>query len=170
MMARAPLRGDSSAGWKSSRTRPGRLALAGEVGEHQAGAEHGGGVHVVPAGVADTRDGRGVGHVLAVEQRQRVDVRAQRHDRLAVADVADQPGAVGQHLWLEARRDQALPDHRGGALLLPGQLGVRVQVATQRDELVGVGLDHGGEGREQLRLDAHRVRSRIERSHASLGS
>ena len=56
----------------------GDQSLAGEVGEHETGAEDARGVHVVTARVAHTGHGRPVGHVLLVGQRQRVDVGAER--------------------------------------------------------------------------------------------
>ena len=84
----------SSAGWKTSRTRPGSRsacwARARPAPRRMV-------VHVVTAGVADPGDGGAVGHVLLVLQGQRVQVGPEGHRRsVAVADVADQPGAGRQ--------------------------------------------------------------------------
>ena len=91
----------SSAGWKITRTRPAQLRSGGQ---REGGAEHRGRVRIVTAGVADARHGRRVRHVLDVLQRQRVDVRAQRDDPLAGADVAVQARTGGQDVRLQAGR------------------------------------------------------------------
>jgi hypothetical protein len=121
----------------------------GLPGEGQGDAEQHRGVHVVPAGVAEAGAGGGVLDVLEVGQRQRVDVGAQHHDRAAVPavrprrDVADQPGAAGQPARVQPGGAQPLLEEGGGLVLGEAELGMRVQVPADRDQLVGVG---GGPG------------------------
>ncbi len=120
--------------------RAGQQVTAGQLGQHQAGAENDGGVHVVPAGVRAVGDRRAVGDGLGVRNGQRVDVGAQR-ERVTgaahlAADVADQSGAGGEHPRGEARLLQTLLDRGGGAELLVPELGVHVEVAPEGDELL----------------------------------
>ena len=134
---------------------PGQLTLLGQVGQHDRRAEDDHGVHVVPAGVADPRHGGRVGHVLAVDDRQRVDVGAQGHGPRPLPDVAHQAGPVGQDRRIEPGRDQTLVQDPRGADLGPGQLGVGVQVAPHGHEIVGAALDQRGQICGQ-RAQAHR--------------
>ena len=115
----------SSAGWK---TQPHRAGQPVERGQRHGDAEDDGGVHVVPAGVAEALAGGGVGHVLEVGQRQGVDVGAQDDDRVAGPDLADQAGAGGQPARLEPVVAQPLLQEGGRLELGEGQLRVGVQV------------------------------------------
>ena len=107
-----------------------------ERGQRQRDAQDDGGVHVVPAGVAEALAGGGVRHVLEVGQRQRVDVGAQHDDRVARrrrrrparCPVGSRRGvspALAQPLLEEGRRLE----------LGEGQLGVGVQVPAGGDQL-----------------------------------
>ncbi|MPM81881.1 hypothetical protein SDC9_128938 [bioreactor metagenome] len=96
------------------------------------------GVHVVAAGVGDARVLRRVRHVLGVGQRERIHVAAQRdHARAGLPvvadDVAGEAGADGQHLGLQAERQQRLGDPLGRPALGMAELGVGVQVTTEGD-------------------------------------
>ena len=81
-MSIAPPGWISSAGWKISRTRPGR---SGDAGERETGAEQHGGVRVVPAGVHDALDRRRERQAGVLLQRERVEVGAQGDAALAAA-------------------------------------------------------------------------------------
>ena len=108
----------------------------GVLGQGQAGPEEDGGVHVVTAGVADPGDGGAVGHVLLVLQGQRVQVGPEGHRRsVAVADVADQPGAGRQEAGPEADGLEAAGDQGGGLPFGLPELGVGVEVAPEVDQL-----------------------------------
>ena len=116
----------SSAGWKTSRTRPGSPSRRRELRQRQTGAEHDRGVHVVTAGVADAGIARAVGHVLRVLERQRVEVGPQQHGRaggLGVADVAPQAGRR-QQLRGRPACVSRLGDDGRGALLAAAELGM----------------------------------------------
>ncbi|GAA3129496.1 hypothetical protein GCM10020001_059070 [Nonomuraea salmonea] len=113
--------------------RPG----GGLLGQEERGAEQDRGVHVVAAGVAGARHGRAVGHVLLVLQRQRVDVGAQGDGRaVAAADVADQPGTLGQHRGAEAGGGEPLGDALCRAIFGEGQLRMHVEVAAECHEIL----------------------------------
>ena len=112
-----------------------------ELGERDARAHQGGGVHVVAAGVRDARDRARPRLAAAVVDRQRVEVGAKRDDRaLLRTEVRDQPAAREQ-LHPHSRLVEPLGYEGGGALLLPGELGVRVEVAAEVDQLVPDGRD-----------------------------
>lgn len=86
-------------------------AGAGQLGQHQTGAEDDDGVHVMAAGVGAAGDRGGVVDGLGVRDGQRVDVRAQCQQGavgggrdgpsvgrgVPCADVTDQAGAGGQY-------------------------------------------------------------------------
>ena len=93
------------------------------------------GVRVVPAGMTRARGARAVRDVLEVGQRQRVDVGTQRDHSLALADVADDAGAAGQHGRRQSEHPQPLGDQVGRALLGEAELGMCMQVAADRDQL-----------------------------------
>ena len=130
-----------------------------EVGEREAGPEHGGRVHVVPARVRDAVHRRAPRPAALVGQRQRVEVGAQRDDgapEAAVPPTSQTTPGAGEQLGLQPRPLQPLGDPLGGAELVPPELGVRVEVAAERDELVGVGREDCGEvlrGHGAFRLD-----------------
>ncbi|GAA3087711.1 hypothetical protein GCM10020254_35270 [Streptomyces goshikiensis] len=102
--------------------RAGQHPLTVELREHQAGAEHDRGVHVVAAGVGAVREGRAVRDVgLRVRNGQGVDVRAQGQDRpdpVPGAHVTDEARAGLQHPWAQAGFLQPGLDRRRGAELL----------------------------------------------------
>ena len=134
----------------------GQHARGGLLGQEQAGSEQHGGVHVVAAGMADVRHGRAVRDVLVVRHRQRVEVCPERNDRpfgirnLLRADVDEQAGSLGQDHRPQARRGQAQRDPAGGAVLVVGQLGMRVQVAAELDQLGFVLRQERVQIREQI--------------------
>jgi hypothetical protein len=104
-------------------------------------------VHVVPAGVhgrhgLPRRVHVGVPALVRqaglLEDRQPVHVRPQQHGRpLAVAQQTDHAGAADPLGHLQAARPQLGRQGRRGAVLLPGQLGVRVQVAVEVAPVLG---------------------------------
>ena len=137
----APPGVSSSAGWKSSRTRPGSGPRPGQLGEHQPGAEHDGGVHVVAAGVRSTpatveRYGTsfssGTGSASrsarsATTGAPRVAGRRRRSGRRRRAAAAGRsPAGASRAATTSVVRTSCA-----------AELGVRVQVAAQRDQLVG---------------------------------
>jgi hypothetical protein len=140
-------------------------------GQRERRAEHRGRVHVVTAGVADTRHRGHVRDVLDVLQRQRVDVRAQRHHPLARADLAGQTGADRQHPGLQADRLQGLDQLGGGAVLGVPELGMAVQIATERDQIrtvLGEPLVQPGQLQRPRRRSCHSGSpTRVSSSNAS---
>ena len=134
----------------------GQHARGGLLGQEQAGPEQHRGVHVVAAGVADVRHGGAVGDVLVVRHRQGVHVGAERHHRpfgirnLLRADVHQHAGALGQDNWPQPRRGQPQGDPAGGAVLVEGQLGMRVQIAAELDQLGFVFRQERIQTREQI--------------------
>ena len=103
----------SSAGWKISRTRPGRSRRPAVRSPRPAGSR---------CARRGRRRGRrpstlrAVRHVLRVGDRQRVDVGPQRDDRAGPrADVAHDAGSARQGLRGQPQRAQVLQDERGGA-------------------------------------------------------
>ncbi len=118
---------------------PGPAAACGR--EAVCGTQQAGGVHVVPAGVHHTVGGAGVRQAGRLGDRQGVHVSAQQHARpVTVAQDADDAGAADaldhlDHLdHLEAEVAQPGRGDARGAVLLPGQLGMRVQVAVDVGE------------------------------------
>ena len=110
--------------------------VAAPLGEEARGAEQDRGVDVVAAGVHLARHLRAVGHVLAVLERQRVDVGAQRdaRSRPGALDGAEHAGlrdavAVGNAELVEQRLHA-----RGGAVLLEAELGVAMEIAADLDQ------------------------------------
>ena len=128
------------------------------------GADQRRGVDVVAAGVADADVARTVGHVLGVEDRQRVDVRPQRHRPIARADVAQHPGAAGEVARRQAEPAQVLGDLLRRAVLLVTQLGVRVQVAAELDQLGFVIPEVAVHGAGEFGGNGGHVARRISRS------
>ena len=113
-----------------------------QLGKREAGTDQPRGVHVVPTGVRDARTGAHPRIARQVLNGQRVEVSAERHDRAHVADLGDQ--AARRHRGdRESSQLEALGNEGSGALLVPGELGVGMQVATQLEELCLVRLDRG---------------------------
>jgi hypothetical protein len=117
-----------------------------QVGQHQAGAQHRRGVHVVAAGVRDALDGGAEREGGLLLHRQRVQVPPQRDQRTGGADVAEQPGA-GKRAGVQAGQPQPLHHLAGCPHLLPAQLGVHVQVPPEVQQLAVVGGEAGGQVR-----------------------
>ncbi|RPK92834.1 hypothetical protein EES46_07905 [Streptomyces sp. ADI98-10] len=117
----------------------GQQPLPVEPGEHESRPEHGGGVHVVPAGVRPVGHGGPVGHArLGVRDRQRVDVRPQRqHGRhpVPLPHVTHEPGPDGENLRLQPGLLQPVLDGGGGTELLVAELGMHVQIPAEGDQL-----------------------------------
>ncbi len=90
------------------------------------------------------------GFLRHVVDGKRVEVGTQGHDRTVLTEVGDQAGLV------EARDPppgllEPLGHQIGGAVLVPRQLGVGVQVAAQVDQLgVVLGDDVGDDGSDLL--------------------
>ena len=124
-----------------------------EPGECQAGAEQRGGVNVVPTRVRDPVDAGPPRVGRRVLHRKRVEVGAERYPPprpVGRPEVGDQPGrrkALERYAGgIELTRDQL-----GGVLLLPSQLGVRVNPSAQRDQRWGKVVNGG----DQVRLTGH---------------
>ena len=81
-----------------------RAVEVARLGEIARRAEQHGGVAVMAAGVHHARPGRLVGHVVRLEDRQRVHVGAQpdRHRAVAFAQHADHAGAADAAMHLDA--------------------------------------------------------------------
>ena len=133
----------SSAGWNSTRTRPAsrrpaRMRAAAGAHRHVA---------VVAAGVHDAGHLRRVGRVVLLLDGQRVHVHAQQHacGRAPPAMVASTPVPPTPVRSARPAPSRKRGDARRGARLRVGQLGMLVQVAAQRDELVAQGEDVGRE-------------------------
>ena len=131
----------SSAGWKSSRTRPGSSPAACTSARASPAPSSAVVWTSWPQAWATPGTWLRHGSVGGVVDRQRVEVGPQRHQRAGVAQVGDQPGVAGAG---QAPADlvEVVADQIGGAGLVPRQLGVGVQVAAQVEEVVGVLVDH----------------------------
>jgi hypothetical protein len=120
---------------------------AGQVGrarrQHLGGAEQGGGVSVVAAGVHHPGDAGAEGEARLLLDGEGVDVGAEQHrsPRPAALQAEHRPGGGGTAQLLEPERAQPLADDRRGADLLAGQLGLGVEGAAQVDGLVEDGVD-----------------------------
>ena len=148
--SRAPPGMTSSAGWKSSRTRPCSSAVGVRLGQRVGGTHQRRRVHVVPTGV---RDARGLARPRVparVVDGQRVEVGAQRHERTLVTEVGDQPGLAGAGDPPSGAGDLCGRE-LGGAPLGPRELGVLVQVTAQVDQLVGAASRRRRRRRARLR-------------------
>ena len=101
--------------------------------QRQRGAEQHRGMRVVAAGVRDVGHHRGVRHSGPLGHRQRIHVGPQRDARPVLGpEIADQAGAAGQHLRVEAGVGELRRDELGGGELLPAQLRVGVDVPAPR--------------------------------------
>ncbi len=124
------------------------------AGESARGTQQRGGVHVVAARVRDTGHGRAPRVGGLVGDRQCVEVGTQGDDRPgAVADLRHQPGRVAAGR-LDAELVQPSGHHVGGALLLPGQLGMGVQVTADVEQVGHECVD----GRDEVRGRGHTPR------------
>ena len=138
----------SSAGWNSSRTLPVSSPRACSSASASAAPTSAAVCTSWPHAWATPGDGarpRVVGEVL---DRQRVHVGAQRDPRPAGRRVGDEPGERHPGDPPAGLLDPC-GDQVGGAGLGPGQLGVRVQVPAQVDELGVVLLDDVGDQRRR---------------------
>lgn len=136
MASSAPPGINSSAAWKVSRTptgssgtdasavaAPSTIAVCASCPQAWA----------TPGSVEVRRPGP-FGH------RQRVHIGPQCDPRRVLrSEIADQSGAAGQRLRVQAGVDQPVGDVLGGGELLPPQLGMAVEVAAPPDEVVVVG-------------------------------
>ena len=117
------------------------------------GPDERGHVDVVAAGVGDAGRRRAPRVGGGVVDREGVEVGPQRHDRtLLGSDLGHEPGAL-EAVVGDAQLVHPRGDHVGGALLVPGQLGARVQVTPQLDEIGRHDLDRAGDG-----VDGHSSR------------
>ncbi len=114
------------------------------LGEIARGAEQHGGVAVMAAAVEAAGNGRAPFQIGVFLHRQRVHVGAQA-DALGPAAVAlehaDHAGAAQAAMHLDAPLRQLLGDDAGGADFLKADFGMRMQVAADRSEFVGIALD-----------------------------
>ena len=97
-------------------------------------------VTVVPAAVHSSVVARFMCEVVFFLHRQRVHVGAQA-DRFsargaATRDHCDDAGAADPRVMLDAQRRQLLADDAGRAMLLEAELGMRVEIAADRRELI----------------------------------
>ncbi len=116
----------------------------GHRGQRECRAEQHRGVRIVAAGVRDVGHHRRERRPGPIGHRQRVHVGPQCDARpMLGAEVADQTGAAGQHLRIEARVGQMRRDELRGAELLPAQLRVGVDVPSPGHHVVVVGGQPG---------------------------
>jgi len=116
--------------------RPGHLrAPRGQDVRHR---DRDRGVAVVPARVHHARRAGGEGRLEQLGERQRVDVGAPRDGRSGPVTVehAHHAGAADAGPHIQLRRVQALRDDLRGAPLLVAQLGMAVEVAAERHQIV----------------------------------
>jgi len=107
---------------------PGPLERLGDTQQH-------GQVHVMPAGVRDVGQRRGVRQAGRLPDRQRVDVRPQADQPLPRTDLGNDPGARRQHGGLDAVGVEHPHDQRGGRRLAMPEFGVGVHPSPQPDQL-----------------------------------
>jgi hypothetical protein len=122
--------------------------LVAVLHQHAGDADADGDVGVVAAGVHHAGRLRAVGDVVLLVDGQGVHVEAQQHRALAgqaALEQADHAGLADAALHLVAEGAEFLGDDAGGADLLEAELGVHVQVAPDRRDLVGEGLGVGEE-------------------------
>jgi hypothetical protein len=113
----------------------GQFALRRELRQRHADPEKDRRVDIVATSMGHAVDGRPVGHVLDVHQRQRVHVGAKRNHAVALADVANQAVAALDELGLQPGGREQLC-HVGSRLeLMVGKLGVHVKVTAYSDEI-----------------------------------
>jgi hypothetical protein len=117
--------------------------LRGAFDQHLGGAEQGGGVTVVAAGVHHPGDAGAEGEAGLLLDGEGVDVGAEQHrsPRPPTLQAEHRPGGRGTAQLLEPERAQPLPDDRRGDDLLAGQLGLGVEGPAQVDGLVEDGVD-----------------------------
>jgi hypothetical protein len=99
-----------------------------------AGADQGGQVHVVAAGVGDSGHGGAEVLVDEVVDGQGIDIGAQPEGQRSIADLAHDPGAF-EAPRLQAGGLEAGHDLVGGLELLEGQFRMGMDVAAEIDEL-----------------------------------
>ena len=162
----------SSAGWNSSRTRPGSSPAACTSASARPAPSRAVVWTSCPQAWATPATLLCHGSSVRVVDREGVEVGPQRDPRaVAVAEVGDQPGVAGAG---EPPADL----RRGGGSTRSvvrrschGQLGVGVQVAAQVEQLVGVLVDHRlDESRARLPLDMSRTRLPVGRAGSGPGS
>ncbi len=159
MISWAPPGMTSSAGWKISRTPSPADDEHRRLGrEREAGAEDDRGVQVVPARVGDALGGGRPRQGGPVRDREGVQVGAKGDAVCGVrgADVHDHPAPL-QPGRVQAGGGEPVGDDAAGPGLEAGQLGVRVEVPTQTDEL-GFELVDGGvqDGKQWVHVGGQR--------------
>lgn len=128
---------------------PGKLLLGGledhadparelscllDAAQRERGSQHHGGVDVMPAGVGDALDSRGVVELGFLQHRQRVDVSAQGQADGAFTDVHVGSGAFHLHR-VQPGGAQGFKDAFGGLEFSERKLRVAVQFAAELDQL-----------------------------------
>ena len=131
----------SSAGWNSSRTRPGQQPACRDLGQREARRRRG-----RRCARRGRRRGRRPASCFATGRRSgrrpggRRGRRAARPGGPSVPISASTPPPSGR-VTTQPAPSSADDDRLGRAVLGPAQLGVGVQVAAERDEVVGVLVD-----------------------------
>ena len=137
----------SSAGWKISRTRPGSASAT------SASARPAPSRAVActswPQACATPGDRAHPGVVGEVVDGERVQVGTQGHQRTVTGADVDRRARCAAAATGPAGLVEPLGEHGRGALLGPGELRVRVQVAAYLDQLLRVCLHAGQHGPEQ---------------------
>jgi hypothetical protein len=131
----------------------GAVEVAG-LGEIARGAEQDGGVAVVTAAVEAAGDGRTPFQVGIFFHRQRIHVGAQADAPGAAAfalEHADDAGASKSAMNLDAPLRELIGDDAGGADFLEADFGMGMQVAADRGEFVGEGIDTVDRGHGVIR-------------------
>ena len=130
----------------------GALEIPGR-GEVSGGAEQHRRVAVMTAGVHLAVMGRAVGEIVHLLDRQRVHIGAQpdRGRGVAAPDRADDPGSGEPAIDLAAVFGELCRDQVRGALLGEGELGMGVDVAADRSQLVAI-VEHLGNDRHRQLL------------------
>ena len=128
--------------------RPARIAR-----QQGGGAEQGGGVAVMPAGMHHAGFGGGMGGAGRLRDGQRVHVRPQpdRAVRLPARQGRHHPGSAHAGGEGDAELAQALLHEGGGRVLLVGELGMGVQMAPPFREGRVQGLVHASSSPESAR-------------------
>ncbi len=114
------------------------------LGQITRGAEQHGGVAVMAAAVEAAGNGRAPFQVGILFHRQRIHVGAQPDPLGAGAvtlEYADHAGAAEAAMHLDAPTRQLVGDDAGGAHLLEPDLGMGMQIATDRGEFFGIAVD-----------------------------
>ena len=159
----------SSAGWKSSRTRPRQQPARRAPRPSARAAPTRAAVWTSwPQAWATPVDGAGPRVVGQVLDRQRVEVGAQRDERARGRRGRRPARCAGSRVTRQPACSTRGATSVGGARLAPGQLGVGVQVAAQVDEVGVVLVDDGvDDDQGRWRRVGHRGPKQLHRRAAT---